>query len=226
MWGCALTVWLPSHLVLGLCCGGWGLFTGMLACVSKDQLGLALSLRFGCGYSISGLLPVSQGIIARESTAEMYGRSFGILDLAFSWGKAFSVLLIVPFSTERLMGWSGWRWTYLSVAALSLAIAVVIAAFFPIKQRKEVPASHFVEYFNIRSFVLLTVADCFALVPHGAMTFATMFFQLSGWTGFRAGLLTGIGFGLLGIGGAIGGLVGDRLEQWSRRASSARSCVR
>ena len=23
MWGCALTVYLPPHLVLGLCCGGW-----------------------------------------------------------------------------------------------------------------------------------------------------------------------------------------------------------
>ena len=59
MWGCALTVYLPPHLVLGLCCGGWGLSTALLACVQRDQLGLALSLRFGCGYSISGLLPGS-----------------------------------------------------------------------------------------------------------------------------------------------------------------------
>merc|ERR1719161_136687 len=41
-----------------------------------------------------------------------------------------------------------------------------------------------------------------------------MFFQLGGWSGIHAGVLTGLGFGVLGFGSALGGVVGDRLEQW------------
>jgi len=73
----------------------------------------------------------------------------------------------------------------------------------------------FFSYFRIPSFLSILIQGMFGLIPWAAMTFMTLWFQYMGISNFKAGLLITFMTFACGVGGIVGGFVGDRLAEWS-----------
>mmetsp|Transcript_162324 Transcript_162324/g.311649 ORF Transcript_162324/g.311649 Transcript_162324/m.311649 type:complete len:322 (-) Transcript_162324:21-986(-) len=140
-------------------------------------------------------------------------------------GVLIAAIGAASVSNLRILGFAGWRVAFAAVSVASLILAAVLAAFMKEPKRsfasdhsisfaRELRKCH--RYLRIPTFRVIVLQGLFGSIPWSALAFAILFFQNSGLSDFHASVTFAASIAGGGIGGVLGGWIGDRLSQWSR----------
>lgn len=214
----------------------WALTAFLMGTTSSFSI--FLLLKSINGFAISAQTPVSQVVICNVTPAEQRGWYFGLAQCAHQVGAIAACIIVtniagrdiyvkLPFSTIWVV--DGWRVTFVVIAGLCFIMCLVIAsssmdvdhhrehALVPLTLETVVcrPFVLLKKFWQINTFKIIVMQGLFGSAPWSALAFTTMYFQYSGFTDWQASLVVAA----LGIGGAIGGVLGgevaDRLARWS-----------
>eukprot|EP00960_Hanusia_phi_P064955 765966-Hanusia_phi.AAC.9 len=153
-------------------------------------------------------------------------------------GQGICATVLTSFSEEKLSVGNfllhGWQISFVGVGGLSLLVGIAVvflmAEFRPEEQENESSLSSkegfltviqkevkfLISYFTIPSFLVILVQGMFGCIPWTAMSFLTMWFQYIGISNAVSGVLITMQIFASGVGGIVGGIVGDFLAKyWS-----------
>ncbi|CAK9079511.1 Niemann-Pick C1 protein [Durusdinium trenchii] len=229
IWGNLVDCGASRKLLLKVGAGLWGLCTFQLAFTSK--VWEMLLLRLLNGAALSMLWPVVQSFIADLTTSKNVGQVCGKVHCAANFGQVIACLMVVPISEQEIMGLMGWRLALAVVGALSLSVVLFVEL-----AVEEVARSwdsrrfgllcelrKLAGFFRIRTFCVIVLQGVFGTIPAAAQSFTTMYFQYLSIGNSMCGLITAIRTVGDGIGGALGGYLGDVASSVSPRYG--RTCV-
>jgi MFS family permease len=226
-WGvCADRGFLRRKTILAIGCTGWGIVTIGLG--RANSLRTMLMLRAANGVLLGTMSPMVQGIVADVISPERRGKVFGAICCSNSVGAVMTSLIVTPLSHRIVFDEPGWR-----VAFLIIGLASVFVGSMVITSLTEPPrqlsskrtvfaqpqfslsseAARIGGYFKIPTFLVLCGQGLFGTVPWNALSFTTMFYQLSGFTDIQAASLASLGILAGGLGQLLGGNIGDWLEK-------------
>lgn len=221
---------LQRKSILALGCLGWGVATGVLACVSSFQV--ALVIRACNGFCLASLRPISNGLVADVTEESRRGHVYGLIQLSLDVGMMVSSLAATPISRKVVFNVQGWRVSFVAIALVSLLMSflVVIGMTEPprphsknieeggTRARKRCPCRGFIaelrrvgSFFKSPTFDAIILQGIFGVVPWSALGYSTLFFQSAGVSDASASILASAL--LVGQAGGhyAGGLIGDRL---------------
>ncbi|EKX47476.1 hypothetical protein GUITHDRAFT_137629 [Guillardia theta CCMP2712] len=235
VWASLVDRGMSRKFVLVAGCMGWGLIAILLGCIG--QLHIILLLRCLNGVALASLGPVAQSLVADITEPEQVGLVFGLLQFSMALGQGICATVLTSFSEERLSLGSihlhGWQASFIGVGGLSILVAVAVV-FFMAEFRNEEQENEsstsaqgaiseirkeftlLFSYFTIPSFLVILVQGMFGCIPWTAMSFLTMWFQYIGMSNAASGVLITMQIFASGVGGIVGGIVGDVLARsWS-----------
>jgi len=229
IWGSLVDSGASRKLLLKAGTGLWGLCTLQLAFTS--EVWEMMLLRVFNGAALSMLWPVVQSFIADLTTSKNVGQVCGKVYAAANFGQVLTCLIVVPISEQYVMGAMGWRWALGVVGALSLLVVLVVEL-----AVEELPRNwdwhrfgilceirKLVSFFQIGTFRVIVLQGVFGTIPAAAQSFTTMYFQYLSINNNMCGLITAIRTVGEGIGGALGGYLGDAANSVSPKYG--RTCV-
>ncbi|KAA6416826.1 MAG: hypothetical protein FRX49_13202 [Trebouxia sp. A1-2] len=109
--------------VTSIGCVMWGVCTaGFSICRSLNEGYMFWAIN---GIGLSLVIPTGQSLIADYYQASNRGKAFGALYLTGSLGGMFGSLYATNLGSTTVFGWEGWRFVFLSVAAVSVLIGVL-----------------------------------------------------------------------------------------------------
>ncbi|CAJ1340967.1 unnamed protein product [Effrenium voratum] len=229
LWGNLVDAGCSRKLLLKVGTGLWGLCTFLLAFTS--ELWAMLILRTLNGAALSMLLPVVQSFIADLTTSDDVGQVCGKVYCAANFGQVLACLIVVPISEHYILGFMGWRLALAVVGALSLLVVLLVEVavedlpttwdpkrFGLLREFKKLG-----QFLRIGTFRVIILQGVFGTIPGAAQTFTTMYFQYLSINNHMCGLITAIRTVGEGIGGALGGYLGDKANAVSPRYG--RTCV-
>merc|ERR1719512_225177 len=119
---------------------GQGVVTVMLALLQSYGW-FMIFLRIMNGLFLSGLRPITNGVIADKTDEEVRGKIFARAQCAFLFGMAFCNYIVVRIAAETYQlpffgEQRGWRVAWIIVGAVSVVAAILCASFYP-SDRKE-----------------------------------------------------------------------------------------
>ncbi|CAJ1339195.1 unnamed protein product [Effrenium voratum] len=201
-----------------------GLVT-MLLSVIDQMVGMTL-LRALNGAMLASLRPVANGVIADVTSEQRRGKVFGVVQFCTNAGLMAGGLIGTPLSTKTVLGWQGWRVSFIGIGLLSVLVGV-FAACTMTEPPRETSGAHAKErgalrqelkkllsYFRMPTFCALIFQGWFGGIPWNAMSYSTLFYQVGGITDAKAAVLAAAGQASGAFGGILGGLIGDRLARW------------
>ncbi|DBB03312.1 TPA: hypothetical protein ACH3X3_010695 [Trebouxia sp. C0006] len=208
--------------VTSIGCVMWGICTaGFSVCRSLNEGYLFWAIN---GIGLSLVIPTGQSLIADYSQASNRGKAFGALYLTGSLGGMFGSLYATNLGSTTVFGWEGWRFVFLSVAAVSILIGVLnwLQAHDPnytqdgstklsgaaVLGLKDIWREMKV-VMSIPTFLLIIVQGIMGTIPWNALVFLTLYMQLMGMSDFDASMLMSLFLGATAVGGLLGGWVGD-----------------
>jgi len=209
-----------------LTCGAlsWGTLTLLLAIISSFPA--MIFLRGFNGIALGMLVPVTQSVIVDITTKEERGLYFGGVQFAMCIGAIFASVFATSISQETIRGMDGWRVAFAVVGFASLALACILAAAMtepgtgcrrpstePLTIGSEV--RKFRGFCRIDTFKLIVLQGVFGSVPWSALAFLIMYFQYVGLPDWYAAMLFTVLVLATGVGGLLGGFIGDRMCQLS-----------
>jgi len=106
-------------LILGAC--GQSIVLVVLSSVSS--LGLMVFLRTLNGFCLAALRPIVNGIIADVTSEHCRGKSFGRVQSALLFGMFGTTLVAGNLVNKVILGFSGWRVTFVMVGMISAVVA-------------------------------------------------------------------------------------------------------
>lgn len=228
MWGVFAdrgTLRRKTIIVMG--CILQGLITMILAGV--DGFALMLVLRAFNGAMLASLKPIASGIIADVTTETNRGKVYSTMGMSLNIGMMLGSFVGTNLGRKTILGLQGWRISFLIIGGASVLVGAIAATLMdePPKvfaEKKEgngwaVVKQEFKEvgsYFKLPSFCVLILQGCFGVIPWNALGYKTLFFQLGGITDMQASLID-VASQIAGtFGNLLGGVIGDRLSQYSR----------
>jgi len=228
LWGVAADRGLADrkYLLMGAA-AGQGVITVMLALL-QSYGPLMIFLRVMNGLFLSGLRPITNGVIADRTDEEVRGKIFARAQCAFLFGMSFCNFIVVriaaetydlPFFGEQ----RGWRVAWIIVGAVSVVAAILCASFFP-NDLKEKRASGSIfsifceelavlgEFLRIRTFWIMLGQGVFGTIPWSVMWIMTRMYLAAGaMTRAEVSIVTSLQpvWGIMGT--ILGGYVCDLL---------------
>jgi len=216
-WGSVADSGFPRKWLLAAGSFMWGTLTLLLALV--DSFHVMMLLRTLNGVALGLLTPVIQSFIAELSSKSEIGFNFGCIDFChMAIGQALSLVTISFIAERTVFGMAGWRFAFIIVALMSIAMSVPIVLCLEEEPRQWRPEGvglrsefkKFLRYLKMPTFLVLVGQGIFGTIPSSAMAFTTMYFQYIG-VGSLSGLVAAFKIIGTGIGSVLGGLIGDRL---------------
>ncbi|CAE7637491.1 NPC1 [Symbiodinium sp. CCMP2456] len=215
IWGNLVDSGASRKLLLKVGTGLWGLCTFQLAFTT--QLWPMLALRVLNGAALSMLLPVLQSFISDLSTSDDAGQICGKVYCAANFGQVLACLIVVPISEHRIFGVMGWRICLAVVGILSLLVVLLVEAAVEDLPRTWDPKRFglsrefhkLAKFLRLGSFRVIILQGVFGTIPGAAQTFTTMYFQYLSISNHMCGLIIAMRTVGEGIGGALGGYLGD-----------------
>ncbi|KAL0030933.1 hypothetical protein WJX79_002316 [Trebouxia sp. C0005] len=208
--------------VTSIGCVMWGVCTaGFSICRSLNEGYMFWAIN---GIGLSLVIPTGQSLIADYYQASNRGKAFGALYLTGSLGGMFGSLYATNLGSTTVFGWEGWRFVFLSVAAVSVLIGVLnwLQAYDPnYTQDGSTKLSgaaalglrdiwrEMKVVMSIPTFLLIIVQGIMGTIPWNALVFLTLYMQLMGMSDFDASMLMSLFLGATAVGGLLGGWVGD-----------------
>ncbi|KAL8427284.1 hypothetical protein Efla_002722 [Eimeria flavescens] len=219
----------------------WGCVTTALGLVSEFwQVALLRALN---GIFLGSVGPVSQSILADTSSRKSLGLSFGLVQLCTSMGRLVGGVVTTTVAQIQMGALKGWRACFVCVGAMSMLLGVIIAFVLEEIPRRRVlrpvvddsggTGSNpqvtdswwkflkdvFTQSLATPSVVIVLIEASWSglvgTIPWSAFSFNTMFFQYCSMSDLKAAYIMGALLMGSAVGGVLGGLLGDRLFQWS-----------
>ncbi|CAE7522566.1 NPC1 [Symbiodinium natans] len=225
IWGNLVDSGASRKLLLKVGTGLWGLCTFHLAFTS--HLWVMLALRVLNGAALSMLLPVLQSFIADLSTSDDAGQICGKVYCAGTFGQVLACLMVVPISEHRILGVMGWRLCLAVVGMLSLLVVLLVEVAvedmprtwdpkrFGISRCLVTEITRLVSFANWRSSSDWAHSESVAELPVqvfksiGNIGNFARYFQYLSISNHMCGLIIAMRTVGEGIGGAVGGYLGD-----------------
>jgi len=201
----------------------WGCITVLLA--FTPHFAMMLFLRACNGVALGTLIPLTQSLIVDLTEPSERGFYFGCAQFAFALGIIFCSLFATTISNMTIWGLYGWRVAFLVVGCISLFFALLLLAFMPEPRRRTAgrvgtfslagELRRYRSYWRIGTFKVIVAQGVCGVVPGSALAFLIMYFQYLGMSDFLSSALFALNIVAMGIGGILGGSIGDRLSVWS-----------
>lgn len=217
---------MPRGRVICLGCLIWATFTAIFGTLSSYAAAVPVLAMNGLGLAL--VIPNVQSLTADYYPPSARGRAFGALWLVISLGGMLGALYATNLGGKTLPGGvPGWRFVFLSVAAVSALVGLLNAwgVHDPARHGDEEPASaldtlramgsSLLSVAAIPTFALIIGQGIIGSVPYASLIFLTLYFQLVGMSDARASILVAAYLAGGGFGGLLGGAVGD----WAARKS-------
>ncbi|CAE8728242.1 unnamed protein product [Polarella glacialis] len=198
---------------------------GAVTCIVAfaNQLIPMIVLRALNGVLLASLRPVANGVLADVTSEARRGKVYGWIFFALNAGMVVGSLVATPLSTKQVFGMQGWRVAFLLIGGLSMLVGVLVG-FLMVEPERE--GAHLAEqgnaskgicselrrlwgYCKMPTFLALVIQGCFGCVPWNAMSFRTLFFQVSGLSDFESSLLQALGQTAGAFGALFGGVLAD-----------------
>jgi len=223
IWGNLVDSGASRKLLLKVGAALWGLCTFQLAFTS--QLWVMLGLRVLNGAALSMLLPVVQSFIADLTTSGDAGQICGKVYCAANFGQVMACLMVVPISEQQVFGLMGWRVCLIVVGGLSLLVVLLVEVAVEDVPRTWDPKRFglsrefrkLAKFLRLGSFRVIVLQGVFGTIPGAAQAFTTMYFQYLSISNHMCGLIIAMRTVGEGIGGAVGGYLGDAANSISPR---------
>mmetsp|Transcript_11572 Transcript_11572/g.21943 ORF Transcript_11572/g.21943 Transcript_11572/m.21943 type:complete len:554 (-) Transcript_11572:42-1703(-) len=200
-----------------------GLVT-MLLSVVDQMIGMTL-LRALNGALLASLRPVANGVIADVTSEQRRGKVYGFVHLCTCLGLMAGSLIGTPLSTQTVLGWQGWRVSFIGIGSLSVLVGLFAACTMTEPEREtsgkatqergaaRQELGKLLSYFRMPTFCALIFQGWFGSIPWNAMGYSTLFYQVGGISDTKAAVLAAVGQASGAFGGLLGGLIGDRLSR-------------
>jgi len=173
------------------------------------------------------VIPNGQSLIADLYGELDRGKAFGALYLTGAVGAMLGTLYATNMGHLTIWGMEGWRFVFVTVAALSITIGVLTALLareprLGSMSQLRVPGAkgearasmwstlcQAAVFMRLPTFMIVILQGIVGSSPWNAMVFFTLYFQLLGMSDFSAALLYALFLAGTAAGGLIGGWVGD-----------------
>mmetsp|Transcript_46986 Transcript_46986/g.105543 ORF Transcript_46986/g.105543 Transcript_46986/m.105543 type:complete len:473 (-) Transcript_46986:130-1548(-) len=200
-----------------------GLVT-MLLSVVDDFVGMTM-LRALNGALLASLRPVANGVIADVTSEQRRGKVYGCVHCCANAGLMAGGLIGTPLSTKTVLGWQGWRVSFIGIGSISVIVGLYAVLTMTEPERetsggvaKERGAlrqelGKLKSYFRMPTFCVLIFQGWFGMIPWNAMGYSTLFYQVGGISDARAAIISAMGQASGAFGALLGGLIGDRLSR-------------
>ncbi|CAE7454643.1 PCLO [Symbiodinium natans] len=220
-WGSLMQFYSPRDLLAGGCFL-WGLVTLVIATSSNYMIHLMLRLVMGAALAV--VAPIGQAMLCDLVPEAERGWVFGLLQSACTLLSVGVTFLTTGFARVLVAGVHGWRYIYAVVGVVSFFAATAVVTVIPpslaspgmsAKGRSwwEEQARVVQLVLKKPSFIIMVSQGVTGGIPWNGFAFLPLYFQLSGFSDFRAGEIMLYG-GLGGIvGGVLGGWLGDRFHR-------------
>ncbi|CDI74064.1 transmembrane domian-containing protein, putative [Eimeria praecox] len=215
----------------------WGVITTALGLVSEFwQVAMLRALN---GVFLGSVGPVSQSILADTSRRRSLGFSFGLVQLCTSMGRLVGGVVTTTVAQIQMGALKGWRACFICVGAMSCFLGVLISFVLEEIPRRRVLRprmddsggtgsvmqssdtwSSFLREVVTKSLttpsvLIVLVEGLVGTIPWSAFSFNTMFFQYCNMSDLKAAYIMGALLIGSAAGGVLGGLLGDKLYEWS-----------
>lgn len=199
------------------------LLQGVVTCVLSgiDALVPMILLRSLNGAMLASLRPVSMALLADVTTESRRGTVYGWIFFALNIGQMVGSLA-TPMSTQRILGFQGWRVAFFVIGILSILVGVVVAVLMTEPERPKSQKAdesktsglmdevkRIVSFCRMPTFIAIVLQGCFGCVPWQALSYRTLFFQVGGLSDLEASVLQALGLVASAAGGLLGGVLGD-----------------
>lgn len=222
-WGSLADHGYSRKKLLGFGALAWGVLTMCLAFVSAYPV--MFFLRVLNGAALGTLSPISQSLLVDSTHPSERGRYFGGVQFAGNTGSVICAVGTTAVSMQLLFGSiQGWRLAFAVVANASIMLAFCIFFFMPEPPRCETYTTlptfssemdKLKRYLRIPTFRVIVLQGLFGCIPWSALSFMIFYFQYLGITDTGAATIFALSMVGGGLGGLLGGVVGDRMAQWS-----------
>jgi len=221
-WGCLVDSGFPRKDLIGAAAFGISICSLLLGFVSNFQTMVAL--RITNGICLGSMGPIAASIVAEESDPSRYGYNFGWIEFStYGIGTVISSLVITSISNLTVLGVEGWRFGLFAMAFLSCSFAILIRFLMDERSRQWHPERLSIQtelgklftYLQIPTFAVLVLLGMILTITTAAMNFATLFFQYLGMADWQAATVTSMLLFGTGLGGLLGGVIGDRFAAMS-----------
>ncbi|KAH7330758.1 hypothetical protein KP509_20G000400 [Ceratopteris richardii] len=209
----------------------WAIATFFVgASTSYLMIAVARSLN---GIGLALVIPAIDSLVADAAHAKKRGLAFGWLQFTGSLGSVFGTVFALLLAGTTVFGIAGWRASFYIIGAASALVGFLVYQFAvdPRSKKDEsgkdgydktiTPSSalkqtvkeaiYVIKIPTFRAIVLQGVAGSF---PWAALTFASMWLELIGFSHNVTAAIVGI----FSVSSAIGGLLGGRLGDLAARA--------
>ncbi|KAK9868059.1 hypothetical protein WJX84_009573 [Apatococcus fuscideae] len=202
----------------------WGFMTAGFSATQTVQQGYIFWAINGIGLSL--VIPNGQSLTADYFQPAQRGKAFGALYLTGAVGATLGALYATNIGDSHPLGMEGWRFAFLSVAAVSLTIGVLnlLYAADPRCQPGQLritPSAGEAQLsphqllremgsvVKIPTFLIIIVQGILGSTPWNALVFLTLYMQLLGMSDTAAAAMMALFLGGTALGGLLGGFVGD-----------------
>lgn len=188
-----------------------------------ESFTVMLVLRLLNGAMLAMLRPVASGIIGDVFPEHHRGKAFGRVGMSLNLGMCLSALVCTPLSTQRVLGIDGWRFAYALIGSVSVFVGGLITCLMvePVREKQcdeegldsgaiLYEVQRLMQYFRMPTFCILVLQGVFGCIPWSALSYQTLFYQISGLGHIHASALQALSQFFTALGSMLGGVFGDR----------------
>lgn len=223
---------LPRPHVIAAGCLTWSLFTALFSITSSLWVAMPIAAMNGVGLAL--VIPNVQSLTADFYPSSARGRAFGALWLTICFGGMLGALYATNMGAYQPLGIDGWRFVFFSVSCLSCIAGVLNYCFsYDPTWKKPEPHHHsehtwstsqmgvtlrctarqIMDVMRIPTFSIIILQGVVGSVPYASLVFLTLYLQLAGMDNFTVSALVALYLASGGVGGLLGGWVGDKAAQ-------------
>ncbi|XP_059316107.1 uncharacterized protein LOC132066939 isoform X1 [Lycium ferocissimum] len=205
----------------------WSAATFLVA-ISSTFTEVAISRGLN-GIGLAIVTPAIQSLVADSTNESNRGTAFGWLSLTSSFGSILGGILSVLIAETSFMGIPGWRISFHLVGLVSVLVGFLVCLFandprfgkgkdqLPLKPFQEEVSEllkEAKEVIKVPSFQILIAQGVSGTFPWSALSFATMWLELIGFSHKKTALLWTLFQVASAIGAFFGGFMGDVLAKY------------
>ncbi|XP_030527632.2 uncharacterized protein LOC115738955 isoform X1 [Rhodamnia argentea] len=203
----------------------WSAATFLVA-ISSTFLQVAISRGLN-GIGLALVIPAVQSLVADSTDDSNRGMAFGWLQLTGNIGSIIGGLCSVLIASTSFLGIPGWRIAFHLVAIISVVVGILVRLFAKDPRNsddKNLAKESFWSalknlvkeaklVMRIPSFQIIVAQGVSGSFPWSALTFATMWLELIGFTHITTAFLMTMFIVAASLGGLFGGWMGDMLAK-------------